>query len=84
MSPSAVTEGADAAPRHELQCNFGKSAGRKRKCPAVRSYWDWQEMLNQNQQRIFPYTPPTNLMYGLREAPQHDAGRRARTMFSAS
>jgi alanine-glyoxylate transaminase/serine-glyoxylate transaminase/serine-pyruvate transaminase len=33
-----------------------------------RSYWDWQEMLKPNRSGFFPYTPPTNLLYGLREA----------------
>jgi len=33
-----------------------------------RSYWDWQEMLKPNRNGFFPYTPPTNLLYGLREA----------------
>jgi alanine-glyoxylate transaminase/serine-glyoxylate transaminase/serine-pyruvate transaminase len=33
-----------------------------------RSYWDWQEMLNANHNGFFPYTPATNLLYGLREA----------------
>jgi alanine-glyoxylate transaminase/serine-glyoxylate transaminase/serine-pyruvate transaminase len=33
-----------------------------------RSYWDWQEMLKPNQLGFFPYTPATNLLYGLREA----------------
>ncbi len=33
-----------------------------------RSYWDWQQMLKPNQAGFFPYTPATNLMYGLREA----------------
>ena len=32
------------------------------------SYWDWQEMLKPNRSGFFPYTPPTNLLYGLREA----------------
>ena len=35
-----------------------------------RSYWDWQEMLKPNLSGFFPYTPPTNLLYGLREALQ--------------
>jgi alanine-glyoxylate transaminase/serine-glyoxylate transaminase/serine-pyruvate transaminase len=35
-----------------------------------RSYWDWQEMLKPNRRGFFPYTPPTNLLYGLREALQ--------------
>jgi alanine-glyoxylate transaminase / serine-glyoxylate transaminase / serine-pyruvate transaminase len=33
-----------------------------------RSYWDWQEMMANNQNGYFPYTPATNLLYGLREA----------------
>lgn len=35
-----------------------------------RSYWDWQPMLAQNAAGFFPYTPATNLLYGLREALQ--------------
>jgi len=33
-----------------------------------RSYWDWEEMLKANGSGFFPYTPATNLLYGLREA----------------
>jgi alanine-glyoxylate transaminase/serine-glyoxylate transaminase/serine-pyruvate transaminase len=33
-----------------------------------RSYWDWQDMLKQNETGFFPYTPATNLLFGLREA----------------
>ncbi len=33
-----------------------------------RSYWDWQDMLKQNEAGFFPYTPATNLLFGLREA----------------
>lgn len=33
-----------------------------------RYYWDWQEMLKPNRSGFFPYTPATNLLYGLREA----------------
>lgn len=33
-----------------------------------RSYWDWLEMLAFNQTGFFPYTPATNLLYGLKEA----------------
>ena len=34
----------------------------------ARSYWDWQDMLANNRDGYFPYTPATNLLYGLREA----------------
>ncbi|MEJ0092398.1 MAG: alanine--glyoxylate aminotransferase family protein [Methylocella sp.] len=33
-----------------------------------RSYWDWGDMLKPNANGFFPYTPATNLLYGLREA----------------
>jgi alanine-glyoxylate transaminase / serine-glyoxylate transaminase / serine-pyruvate transaminase len=34
----------------------------------TRSYWDWQAMSETGQTGFFPYTPATNLLYGLREA----------------
>ena len=33
-----------------------------------RSYWDWRPMLAANETGYFPYTPGTNLLYGLDEA----------------
>ena len=33
-----------------------------------RSYWDWQEQIEANKSGSFPYTPATNLLYGLKEA----------------
>jgi alanine-glyoxylate transaminase/serine-glyoxylate transaminase/serine-pyruvate transaminase len=33
-----------------------------------RSYWDWNEMLSFNAKGFFPYTPATNLLFGLRES----------------
>jgi alanine-glyoxylate transaminase/serine-glyoxylate transaminase/serine-pyruvate transaminase len=33
-----------------------------------RSYWSWDEMLASGKSGFFPYTPATNLLYGLREA----------------
>ncbi len=33
-----------------------------------KSYWDWQPILAANRNGFFPYTPPTNLLYGLRES----------------
>ena len=35
-----------------------------------RSYWDWQDMLGPNAAGYFPYTPATNLLYGLEQALQ--------------
>ena len=33
-----------------------------------RSYWDWADMVGPNEKGYFPYTPSTNLLYGLNEA----------------
>jgi alanine-glyoxylate transaminase/serine-glyoxylate transaminase/serine-pyruvate transaminase len=33
-----------------------------------KSYWSWDDMLGPNKTGFFPYTPATNLLYGLREA----------------
>jgi alanine-glyoxylate transaminase/serine-glyoxylate transaminase/serine-pyruvate transaminase len=33
-----------------------------------RSYWDWAPIIAANARGFFPYTPATNLLYGLREA----------------
>src|SRR5947209_5357010 len=34
----------------------------------TRSYWDWQAMSETGTTGFFPYTPATNLLFGLREA----------------
>jgi alanine-glyoxylate transaminase / serine-glyoxylate transaminase / serine-pyruvate transaminase len=33
-----------------------------------KSFWRWQDMLELNSRGFFPYTPATNLLFGLREA----------------
>ncbi|MGH8713949.1 MAG: pyridoxal-phosphate-dependent aminotransferase family protein [Casimicrobiaceae bacterium] len=33
-----------------------------------RSYWGWDDIIAMNRQGYFPYTPATNLLYGLHEA----------------
>jgi alanine-glyoxylate transaminase/serine-glyoxylate transaminase/serine-pyruvate transaminase len=42
------------------------AAGRESSLP--KSYWRWDDMLKANQTGYFPYTPATNLLYGLEEA----------------
>ena len=41
------------------------AASKNAKLP--RSYWSWDEMQGPNKTGYFPYTPATNLLYGLRE-----------------
>jgi alanine-glyoxylate transaminase/serine-glyoxylate transaminase/serine-pyruvate transaminase len=45
-----------------------KALAASRSARLARSYWSWQPMLASNQNGYFPYTPSTNLLYGLREA----------------
>src|SRR5215469_9241525 len=42
------------------------AAAKSAKLP--RSYWGWEEMIGMNQQGYFPYTPATNLLYGLHQS----------------
>jgi alanine-glyoxylate transaminase/serine-glyoxylate transaminase/serine-pyruvate transaminase len=41
-----------------------------------RSYWDWDEQIQANKNGAFPYTPATNLLYGLEVAVEmlHEEG----------
>ena len=43
-----------------------RKAAQSSKLP--KSYWGWEEMIANNKTGYFPYTPATNLLYGLREA----------------
>ncbi|HEX9673662.1 MAG TPA: aminotransferase class V-fold PLP-dependent enzyme [Burkholderiales bacterium] len=42
------------------------AASKSAKLP--RSYWNWEDMIASNRDGWFPYTPATNLLYGLRVA----------------
>lgn len=45
---------------------YAMEAAKKSEFP--RSYWRWEEMIQNNATGYFPYTPATNLLYGLRES----------------
>ena len=45
-----------------------KALGASGSAKLPRSYWSWDEMLASGKAGYFPYTPATNLLYGLREA----------------
>lgn len=46
----------------------GKALDAAKSSTMPQSYWSWAEMLGPNAKGFFPYTPATNLLYGLREA----------------
>lgn len=45
-----------------------KALEASRSARLTRSFWGWDEMLAANGKGFFPYTPATNLLYGLAEA----------------
>jgi alanine-glyoxylate transaminase/serine-glyoxylate transaminase/serine-pyruvate transaminase len=45
-----------------------KARAAAKQAKLARSYWNWEEMFAANKSGYFPYTPATNLLYGLREA----------------
>ena len=45
-----------------------KALAASRSAGMARSYWEWEAMLGANRTGFFPYTPATNLLYGLAEA----------------
>jgi len=45
-----------------------KALSISKKSGMKRSYWDWEEQIKMNDSGYFPYTPATNLLYGLKES----------------
>jgi alanine-glyoxylate transaminase / serine-glyoxylate transaminase / serine-pyruvate transaminase len=45
-----------------------KALGAAHTARLPRSYWDWQPIIEANKTGFWPYTSPTNLLYGLRES----------------
>ncbi|MBR7672444.1 pyridoxal-phosphate-dependent aminotransferase family protein [Streptomyces daliensis] len=45
-----------------------KALEASRTARSPRAYWDWRPVLEANERGFFPYTPATNLLYGLEEA----------------
>ena len=45
-----------------------KALGASKSARLPRAYWNWDDMLASNQAGFFPYTPATNLLFGLHEA----------------
>jgi len=55
-------------PGLSFNCVSAKALTASRSATLPRSYWAWDEMLTSGKSGFFPYTPSTNLLYGLREA----------------
>ena len=55
-------------PGLSFNCISKKALAASKSAHLPRSYWSWDEMLSNGKSGYFPYTPATNLLYGLREA----------------
>ena len=55
-------------PGLSFNCVSQKALAAEKSARLPRSYWAWDEMLANGRSGYFPYTPATNLLYGLREA----------------
>src|SRR5215471_15911573 len=55
-------------PGLSFNCISAKALAASKAAKMPRSYWAWDEMLSNGKKGYFPYTPATNLLYGLREA----------------
>jgi alanine-glyoxylate transaminase/serine-glyoxylate transaminase/serine-pyruvate transaminase len=55
-------------PGLSFNCISRKALAASKNASLPRSYWAWDEMLASGKNGFFPYTPATNLLYGLREA----------------
>ena len=55
-------------PGLSFNCISSKALSASKTARLPRSYWAWDEMIANGKSGYFPYTPATNLLYGLREA----------------
>ena len=55
-------------PGLSFNCISAKALAVSKSARLPRSYWAWDEMIASGKGGYFPYTPATNLLYGLRES----------------
>jgi alanine-glyoxylate transaminase / serine-glyoxylate transaminase / serine-pyruvate transaminase len=55
-------------PGLSFNCISARALQASKSAKLPRSYWAWDEMIANGKSGYFPYTPATNLLYGLREA----------------
>jgi len=63
-----LAEGPDAAAGLSFNAISEKARKAAQSARLPKSYWAWDEIIAANKTGYFPYTPATNLLYGLREA----------------
>ena len=68
VTVGASQKGLMLPPGLSLNAVSDKARAAAGRATLPRSYWDWSPIIAANAKGLFPYTPPTNLLYGLREA----------------
>ncbi len=68
VSVSGSQKGLMLPPGLSFNAISPRALARAQDARLPRAYWDWRDMLAVNEKGYFPYTPATNLLYGLHEA----------------
>lgn len=68
VSVSGSQKGLMLPPGLSFNAISPRALARAQDARLPRAYWDWRDMLAVNEKGYFPYTPATNLLYGLYEA----------------
>jgi alanine-glyoxylate transaminase/serine-glyoxylate transaminase/serine-pyruvate transaminase len=68
VSVSGSQKGLMLPPGISFNAVSAKALEASRHATLPRAFWDWKEIIETNKQGYWPYTPSTNLLYGLSEA----------------
>ncbi|GFE63769.1 serine--glyoxylate aminotransferase [Litoreibacter roseus] len=68
VTVSGSQKGLMLPPGLSFNAASSKAMAANKTAKLQRSYWDWEDMVGPNKTGYFPYTPGTNLLYGLNEA----------------
>jgi len=68
VTVSGSQKGLMLPPGLSFNAASAKAMAANKTAKLQRSYWDWEDMVGPNKTGYFPYTPATNLLYGLNEA----------------
>ncbi|MEP1209776.1 MAG: aminotransferase class V-fold PLP-dependent enzyme [Rhizobiaceae bacterium] len=68
VSVSGAQKGLMLPPGISFNAASEKALAANKNAKLQKIYWDWADMIGPNKSGYFPYTPATNLLYGLNEA----------------
>jgi alanine-glyoxylate transaminase / serine-glyoxylate transaminase / serine-pyruvate transaminase len=68
VAVAGAQKGLMLPPGMAIMAASERAIAASREAKSLRSYWDWAPVIDRNQRGEFPYTPPTSLLFGLRES----------------